>query len=158
MKVYLTESQLARIFLDEEIEGDSPNLFTFEGEEYEALKDSSIPLLFHNGKWISNGETHRDIISMCKFGCEEWEIENYYSYDQSKRMHNELDRLWSEDNEFQYPSRLFDAKGKVKDKGIKYILVSWDQLDEPMIQSICHEFNLNRNDIAYNPSCWADDI
>ena len=68
----IDESYCNYSMLNEEIEGNSPDFVTYEGETYEAMHDGSVAVIYHDGKWLATADTHRDIISLCKFGCEEW--------------------------------------------------------------------------------------
>ena len=138
--------------LNEQIEGGSPDEFEFMGERYVALEDSSFPVLYHNGKWLSGAETHRDLICLDKYGCEEWQVEEYYSWENRQIIFSTLNRLWSDSNEYNYLSRVFDAKENAKRHGYKYILVSWDKLEEKYIMSICKEFGINREELVYVPT------
>lgn len=136
--------------LNERIEGRTPDYFEYDGSTYEAMVDGSIALIYHNGEWLHNGETHRDMICLCKYGVEEWELDEYYNYDKCRMIRANLDRLWSDGSgEFKYPSRIFYAKGSILDKGIKYILISWDDLDESLIDSICSQLKINRDELIY---------
>lgn len=146
----IDESYRNYSLLNEIIEGNSPDFLTYDGERYDALHDRSAALLWHDGKWLADADTHRDIISLCKFGCEAWELEEFFDYDKRLEIEKELNSLWSSQNkEFQYPSRLYHAKKNAKEHGINYILISWDSLDENLIQSICTQFDIDRNSVAY---------
>jgi len=138
-----------RNFLLEVIEGNSPDEIIFDGDKYAALEDASIALLYYKGKWLDNADTHRDIISLVKFGCQEWELEDYYGREKADRLKNTLDKLWSSNDVFSYPSRIFYAKGNAKKHGIEYILVSWDDLCEDQINDICAQLDINRKKIIY---------
>lgn len=129
----------------------SPNHVEYDGETYDfASGDENITLLFHNGEWLSGrGMTHRNLISYYKYGCNEDDLFEYYSYEKANTIHNIIDMLWSKETDFKYMSRLFYAKGKTKERGIKYILTSWSKLNELLIKSICNQFKINRNKILY---------
>ena len=133
----------------EVIESNSPDEFMFDGDRYVDLEDSSITLLYYKGKWLHNADTHRDIISLVNFGCEEWELEDYYSREKSNNIKAIIDKLWSSNDVFSYPSRIFYAKGSAKKRGIKYILVSWDNLRETQINEICNQVGINKREIIY---------
>ena len=147
-RININESQY-KVLLSEIIDGNSPDQLVYDGERYVAMQDASFPILYHNGKWISKGETHRDIISLIKYGCEEWELENYFDYDKRQRIIQNLDRLWSDNDEFSYLSRVFYAKENAKKNGIDYILISWDKLNYDQIDDICKTFNMQINKVAY---------
>ena len=150
-KIRLIIREAINRLVSEIVDGGSPDEFEFEGERYVALEDESFPILYHNGEWKSDGETHRDIISDEKFGCQEWELE--YRYSQGKLVtviYPMLDMLWSgKSGEFKYPSRIFWAKGETKKRGIEYILVSWDKLNENLINDICRQFYIDRDKLIY---------
>lgn len=136
-----------RTVLLEAVEGNSPDEVIFDGDKYVALEDASITLLYYKGKWLHNAETHRDIISLVKYGCEEWELEDYYGREKTNILKGIINKLWSSNDVFSYPSRLFYAKGNAKKRGIEYILVSWDNLSESQINELCSQLNINREKI-----------
>ena len=138
-----------RNFLLEVIEGNSPDEIIFDGDKYAALEDASISLLYYKGKWLHNADTHRDIISLVKYGCEEWQLEDYYGREKANVLKSIINKLWSSNDVFSYPSRIFYAKGNAKKHGIEYILVSWDDLCEGQINDICAQLDINRKKIIY---------
>ena len=144
-----TIKRIVRNVLREYIEGNTPDYLKCNGDTYIVLEDGSITLLYHKGKWLRNAETHRDIISLTKFGCEEWKLSEYYSYDKCRIIRGMLDELWSSGKEFKYPSRIYYAKGNAKANGVNYILASWDKLDENIIQSICNSLHIDRKELVY---------
>lgn len=133
----------------EVIEGNSPDEVIFDEDKYVALEDASITLLYYKGKWLHNAETHRDIISLTKYGCEEWQLEDYYSREKSNSLKAIIDKLWSSNDVFSYPSRIFYAKGNAKKNGIDYILISWDYLDENQIVDMCRQLGIDRNKLVH---------
>ena len=135
--------------LMEIIEGNTPDELTYEGEHYVVFEDDTLTLLYYNGKWLHNADTHRDIISLVKFGCQEWELEEYYGREKAYRMRSVLDTLWSNGDVFKYPSRIFLSKGKTREHGILYILISWDDLNEEQIKDICRQLNIDRRKLVY---------
>jgi len=150
-KIRLIIREAINRLISEIVDGGSPDEFEFEGKRYVALEDASFAILYHNGKWESIDGTHRDIIALKKFGCQEWELEEYYSKEKyTTVIAPVLNMLWSGENgEFEYPSRVFNAKGKTRERGIEYILVSWDELDENLINDICRQFNIDRDKLIY---------
>jgi len=152
-KSKLTELEFKQIILETVkmvLKENSCDYVKYDGEIYEFGRDDCITLVFYNGKWL-NGEriTHRNLISYFKFGCNQDDLFDYYSYENAKNMYDIIDMLWSKESDFKYMSRLFYTKGKTKEKGIKYILTSWSKLNEAMIDTICKQFNVNRNEIVY---------
>ena len=133
----------------EVVEGNSPDKVIFDGDKYVALEDASITLLYYKGKWLHNAETHRDIISLIKYGCEEWELEDYYGREKTNILKDIINKLWSSNDVFSCPSRLFYAKGNAKKRGIEYILVSWDELCESQINDLCNQLSINKEKIIY---------
>ena len=156
MRIKLTENDITNIVrrvLNEIIEEENtPDELTYCGDNYVALEDASFPICFHNGKWVSKGETHRDIMCLDKYGCEECEIDDFYDRNTANTIREVLNNLWSSGDEYQLLSRIFFAKGNAKENGIKYILSSWDELDESDIQNICKNFNINREELIYIPT------
>lgn len=146
--------------LNESIEGDSPDELEFMGDIYVALEDDAFPIIYHQGEWISDesADTHRDLICLKKYGCLEWQVEEYYSWPNQQTIFTNLNRLWSENDEFRWPSRIFSAYGNARRSGIKYILVSWDFLDEEQVESICNTFGIDRNELVYVETVYEETI